>query len=152
MRIIKTKYDLDLLRKHGVVQEEFLNEIESYFKQLHQALGRNINNELMDINEFSLEEHGYVVILEKGDNLRGAPMANIGLNPHGGLMVSFIEYVEKINLDSLTIYKISIMHNNDYMMTLYSQKGSHDREIENFLKEQAVEVDSFDESDSEVPF
>ena len=154
MRIIKTKKDLDVLKESGQIAEDYLKEIESYFKQLHQALGERVDGDLVKISEFSLTDHGYIVILEEGDNLRGEPMANIGLNPEGGLMVSFLEFVEEIELENESIYKISIMHNNDYMMILYSHKGIHDSGIEEYLASQAETVAALDEKDrdTEVPF
>ena len=154
MRIIKQYQDLKLLAENDVLGKDYLKEVRAYFLQLREALGRKINGELESLEEFSLKDHGYIVILEAGDNLRGEPMANIGLNPEGGLLVSFLEFVEEIELENISIYKISIMHNNDYMMNLYSIKGQHDGEIEEYLASHAETVASMadKEADTEVPF
>ncbi|MDI3534921.1 MAG: hypothetical protein PWQ82_1286 [Thermosediminibacterales bacterium] len=89
LRIIKTLEDIRTLGKAKVMSPCYLDYLEEYFIQLHKALG---NGE--SVEEFSLEDHGYFVILEKGDNVRN--LSNVGLSSEsGGLLGCWPEFVEE---------------------------------------------------------
>ncbi|MGG4495458.1 hypothetical protein [Brevibacillus reuszeri] len=126
MRIIKTQQDLDVLRSARALPAELLVEIEDYFLQLRDELE----------DDFRLDEHGYIVILEVRDNVRD--LSNVGLNrKNGGLLGSLPEYVELLDIgEGLQAYKIAVLYDNDYMMTFFTQAGAHDEEVEQWLKDQ----------------
>ncbi|MDQ0048450.1 hypothetical protein J2T18_002750 [Paenibacillus polymyxa] len=71
-----------------------------------------------------------------GDNLYD--LECVGLNREDcGLLGSMPEYVETLQLDDMTVYKIAVMYTNDFIMTFFTQKGIHAEEIEQWLNEQA---------------
>lgn len=131
MRIIKTQQDFDVLRRAGTLPTALLGEIGGYFQQLR--------NELEDEkrSQFHLEECGYIVLLEVGDNVRD--LGNVGLNHEaGGLLGSCPEYIELLELgEGLQAYKVAVLYDNDYLMTFFTQSGAHDEEVEQWLREQA---------------
>lgn len=150
MRIIKNISDLRTLKKDEALEKEYLDLIKRYFNQLHKALGDGCS-----VEEFSLKNHGYIVVLEAEDNLSGELMGNVGLNPEGGIYVSWPEFVEEINLDSIVVYKINILYTNDFMMSFYIKKGIN-KKLEKWLDDK-VDIDKYDgeidiNNDEEVPF
>jgi len=130
MQTIKKLSDIERLRVRKLVDKNLLNHLETYFRELHGSLG---NGDALE--KFSLEEHGYIVILESGDDARG--LADVGLNPEeGGILGSCPEWVEVKTLDDGTnLYQIGVLYNNEYMMIFYSKVSQFDEEIENFLLE-----------------
>ncbi len=81
--------------------------------------------------------HGYIVVLEAGDNIRD--LGNVGLNRENcGLLGSCPVYVERFNVgEGLQAYKVAVLYDNDYLMTFFTQAGAHDEEVEQWLKDQA---------------
>ena len=64
MRVIKTWQDIEILEDAEVLKGDYLEEIKTYFRQLHQALGPD-----EDLEDFRLDwPEGFIVILERGDN------------------------------------------------------------------------------------
>ncbi|BFH59470.1 hypothetical protein [Paenibacillus azoreducens] len=85
MRIIKRQQDLVILRRVGALPAALLDQ--GYLFQLRDELEDEIES------EFCLGSHGYIVVLETGDNVRN--LSNVGLNPEdGGILGSHPEYVE----------------------------------------------------------
>jgi len=79
------------------------------------------------------DNEGYFVILEPGDNPRNLDI--VGLNPaEKGLLGSWPEFVDLINLDEMSVYQVLILYNNECVMTLYLQAGVWDEEIEQWLE------------------
>lgn len=130
MKTIKSIQDIYELRNANLFSESYLDYLQRFLEQLFEALSDGES-----IEHFSLEEHGYFVILEEEDNLRD--LRDVGLNPQDqGLLGSFPEYIEKeILADGLEIYKIAVLYDNDYMMFFFSVVGQHDFEFEEWLKD-----------------
>ncbi|MBT2289498.1 hypothetical protein J7E73_10210 [Paenibacillus albidus] len=129
MRTIQTQQDLTSLSS-SILNPPFLSHIENYFSQL-----KEMHSDTED-TLFSLQKHGYIVILEPGDNLYD--LSIVGLNPEdAGLLGSSPEYVEAINLNGLTLYKIVVMYTDDYLMTFFTLAGWHDDIIERWLRQEA---------------
>ena len=147
MRVIKSEEDIHLLKKHEVLEEEHLKEVEEYFEQLYQALGRGEAYE-----EFRLDwPEGFIVFVEEGDNLRD--LSTVGLNfGDGGLLGSMPEYVEEIKMEGSNLYKVSVLLDNECVMTYYVKKGHLDEEVEGWLADEAGIEESFHDPDDEVPF
>jgi hypothetical protein len=105
--------------------------VEDYFLLLRDELEVELES------EFCLGSHGYIVVLEAGDNVRD--LSNVGLNREdGGLLGSCPEYVELLDVGGgLQAYKVAVLYDNDYLMTFFTQAGAHDEEVEQWLKEQA---------------
>lgn len=131
MRIIKMQQDIFVLRCARALPLVLLEQIEDYFQQLRNEL----NNESK--SEFRLDGHGYIVVLEAGDNVRD--LGSVGLNhENGGLLGSFPEYVELLDVgEGLQAYKIAVLYDNDYLITFFTLLGAHDEEVEQWLRDQA---------------
>lgn len=71
MRIITTQQDLNMLRRAKALLPELLDLVEDYFNQ------QRVELEDEDRSEFRLDMHGYIVVLEAGDNVRD--LGNVGL-------------------------------------------------------------------------
>jgi hypothetical protein len=154
MRIIKTYEDVELLENTEVLNEEYLQWIKNYFLQLFDLLGRG---ETLD--QFRMDwPEGFIAVLEKGDNLRDLSL--LGLNPEAdGILGCSLEFVEEYKLDSITFYRIGLLLDNECMMTFFSVVGAHDEEIEDYLAEEAVEIEKYHREhkaelneDHELPF
>lgn len=129
MRTIQTQQDLTSLSS-STLNPPVLSLIERYFSQLKEMHGDT------EDTLFSLQKHGYIVILEPGDNLYD--LSIVGLNPEdAGLLGSSPEYVEAINLNGLTLYKIVVLYTDDYLMTFFTLAGWHDDVIERWLRQEA---------------
>lgn len=129
MRIIQTQQDLNSLRSASL-SLPLLTHTEYYFHQL-KAMHGDTEDTL-----FSLQKHGYIVILEPGDNLYD--LSIVGLSQEdAGLLGSRPEYVEAIVLDGLTLYEIVVMYTDDYLITFFTVAGWHDDTIENWLSQEA---------------
>ncbi|MDB5054114.1 MAG: hypothetical protein JWM44_2164 [Bacilli bacterium] len=130
MRIIKAQQDFDILRRTGVLPVALLDQVEDYFNQLR------VEQEDEDSSVFRLNERGYILVLEAGDNIRD--LGNVGLNrENGGLLGNCPEYVELLDIgEGLQAYKIAVLYDNDYMMTFFTQAGAHGEEVEQWLKDQ----------------
>ncbi|MBO8142011.1 MAG: hypothetical protein H0Z37_07525 [Firmicutes bacterium] len=108
-----------------------LNYLIQEFYQLEEAL-RDPN----DATPFDPYDHGYIVLLEPGDNVRDR--REVGLHRMDeGLLGSLAEYVERVRLeDGIELYRVGVLYNNDYMMFFYTV-GSHDEEVDAWLKAEA---------------
>ena len=131
MRIIKTEQDIVFLRRAEVLPEALLDHVEDYFNHLRIELEDEADS------QFRLDENGYIVLLEEGDNVRD--LGNVGLtHERDGLLGSHPEYVETLDLgDCQQAYKIAVLYDNDYMMMFFTLAGAHDEEVEQWLKDQA---------------
>lgn len=147
MRFIKELQDIKLLKEAGVLEKDYLKQVEKYFYQLHTALGGG-----KPVEEFRLDwPEGFIVILEAGDNLRDLRPA--GLNREdNGLLGSSPEFVELIELQSAKIYKVSVLLDNECMQTFFTKTGIHDQEIESWLAEEAMIDKYYDQKTEDVPF
>ena len=147
MRVIKTWQDIEILEDAEVLNGDYLKEIKEYFRQLHQALGPD-----EELEAFRLDwPEGFIVILEEGDNPRG--LSTVGLSGlERGIIDSRPEFVERIQLKNINLIKVSVLLDNECMMTYFQEEGIHDGEVEEWLKERADEVPRANEDTEEVPF
>lgn len=132
MRIIQMYKDLQVLKQTNVLSDSYMAFLEGEWHGLFEALSTDVN-----INQFSLQEHGYIVCLEAGD----CNLEPVGLPE--GLCQSWPEYVEKISLGDTALYRIGILYNNEFMMLFYSIVGTLDTETENWLAEHAEPITPF---------
>jgi hypothetical protein len=95
---------------------------------------------------------GFIAVLEAGDNLRD--LSILGLNHEDDGIFGFpLEYVEEYSLNRMEFYRIGILFDNESMLTIFSEVGIHDDEIEDYLAAEAINIDDYDQmSDEEVPF
>ena len=132
MRTIKTEEDLQVLERAQVLPQPLFAYLTREFHRLQQAL-----SDPDDDAPFDLYDHGYMVLLEPGDNVRD--LREVGLNRvDRGLLGAMPEYVDRVRLeDGTKLYRIGVLYNNDYMMFFYTIVGSHDDEVEAWLEMEA---------------
>ncbi|WP_088186823.1 hypothetical protein [Desulfosporosinus sp. FKA] len=138
MKTIKAIADLEALVGSGAISEASLTYVGRLFQQMYEALGQEKN-----IGEFSLEEYGYIVILEQDDDIRN--LKGIGLTPEeGDLLGEWLEYVELERLSNgQEIWKIGLLYDNAYFQTFISEVGKLEPEVEAWLSEQHLETELF---------
>lgn len=113
MRTIKTYADLQCLRKANVFSGPYMAYLENEFRQLKEAFDFDGADEA-----FTLDLFGFMVVLEKGDNL--FDLSAVGLDrKRGGLLGCMPEYVEKIECDGQVWYKVVVVITNEYAMAYY---------------------------------
>lgn len=129
MYIIQTKQDLNILEKSKVMEEEVIKLLKDKFNNLYENL-----SEGTPLNEFSLEDKGYIVILHEGDNIRN--LSTVGLTPNGGLLSAIPEFINEIILNKFKIYEVIVVYNNEFCMTFYmSDKLINDDEVKKWIEE-----------------
>jgi hypothetical protein len=119
MKVIKGLVDLQLLREGDAMSESFHDYLKGEWMELYELYS---NGEPLE--EFSLEPHGVQIVLEKGESLP---------KDMGELILP--EYVERISLDKVNIYRMYVMDVEDYGKLYYSVIGTLDDESEAFLQE-----------------
>ncbi|MGO0063488.1 hypothetical protein ACTID9_26390 [Brevibacillus fluminis] len=130
MRTIKTIQDIRSLQKARVFPEQFSKFLEDQFLELKEAF----DFDGADM-AFTLDLHGFMVVLEKGDNLRD--LSIVGLNRlNGGLLGSLPEFIEKVEYDQELWYKIVVIYTNEYGMAFYLPEVAitDDEEIQTWLE------------------
>ncbi|WJQ81020.1 hypothetical protein [Brevibacillus brevis] len=145
MRIIKSVQDIQLLRKAQVLNLTFTTFLEEEFLGLKEAFDFDGLNE-----NFTLDMHGYMVVLEKGDNLRDLTV--VGLDRRNeGLLGSLPEFVEKWETNDECWYKVIVIYSNEYGMAFYipSEAISDDEQVRSWLEEQVERDDIFHETRKE---
>ena len=121
---IKRLEDIDkLLLNKEIYSNELMKHIELYFKQLWE----NLSSDGEELQEFSLEEHGYVAILEEDDDFED--LREIGLSKEDrGLIGATPEWIEvKEFEDGSQFHQIGLLYKNEYMMMLYLSKRIIDK-------------------------
>lgn len=93
MKVIKDHADLQELKVAGKLPELFLHYLEGEWNDLYEVF-----SEGEEMDEFSLEPNGKQIVLEPGDLL-----------PEGLGETYWVEYVEKIRLDDVEIYRMYVM-------------------------------------------
>ncbi|MEA5009692.1 hypothetical protein [Clostridium tyrobutyricum] len=131
MRIIKTLKDIELLKEKSKVNREVLQEIEEYFKNVHNNVGKP---EGSTINKFSLRDCGMIVYLEDGDNVWD--LEEIGLNPeYNGLLGSAPEWIDDQPIGKDTLESICIICNNEYTLSIFLLKNNLDNDVKKWIED-----------------
>lgn len=113
MRTIKTMQDVLILEKAKVFSDAFTAYLREEFLGLKEAFHFDGLEE-----DFTLDMYGFMVVLEKGDNLRDLSVVGLHRN-NGGLLGSLPEFVEKVERDSESWYKVVVIYSNEYGMAFY---------------------------------
>lgn len=132
MRTIKMLEDVRCLREAQVFSPSFQAYMEEEFLGLKEAFDFDGLDE-----KFVLDHHGFMVVLEKGDNLRD--LSVVGLNREdGGLLGCLPEFVEKVEHYGECWYKIVVIYSNEYAMAFYAPDAAvaGDAEILQWLEQQ----------------
>ena len=123
---IKTLDDIKEVRRKDIIESDLLDYLEKYLHQLNKALEPEIA-----VDKFSLQEHGYFVILEENDDID--ILKKVGLTE--GLLNSWPEYVERLNLNN-EYYQVAVLYTNEYMMFFYVPSENIDKEVKEFLEKE----------------
>ena len=123
---IKTLDDIKEVRRKDIIESDLLDYLEKYLHQLNKALEPEIA-----VDKFSLQEHGYFVILEENDEID--ILKQVGLTE--GLLNSWPEYVERLNLNN-EYYQVAVLYTNEYMMFFYVPSENIDKEVKEFLEKE----------------
>ncbi|MCM3625596.1 hypothetical protein M4D70_25835 [Brevibacillus borstelensis] len=129
MRSIKTIHDVRLIREAQVFSDTFTSYLEEEFLGLKEAFDFDGLDET-----FTLDVYGYMVVLEKGDNLRD--LSVVGLDRKtDGLLGSFPEFVDKIERQGEVWFKVVCVLTNEYAMAYYVplEAAANDIELLNWL-------------------
>ncbi|WNC14358.1 hypothetical protein [Brevibacillus brevis] len=103
MRTIKTIQGVRILQKARVFSVHFTKYLEDEFLGLKEAFDFDGAD-----TSFILDLHGFMVVLEKGDNLRD--LSIVGLNRlDGGLLGSLPKFVEKVQCDQELWHKFVVI-------------------------------------------
>jgi hypothetical protein len=121
MKVINTWADLQLLKKSESLPQSFMLYLE---KECMDLMNAYYDCEWME--DFSLEPHGNIVVLEPGDSI-----------PEGIGESVWVEYVEKVSLDDVEVFRMFVLETEDYGVLYYSIVGSLDAESEAILQEYA---------------
>ncbi|WP_099190634.1 hypothetical protein [Tepidibacter mesophilus] len=129
MIIINTMKDIHRIRREKQIDKFLGEELEEYFKELTQSFtGTN------ELDTFNLEEHGSIIILEDTDDPHD--LEEIGYpKEHGGLFSAFPEFVNIIELEEASYYKIVIVCSNSYGIVVYSKVGQLGKGFEKWVSE-----------------
>ncbi|NTU22473.1 hypothetical protein HPY28_19305 [Brevibacillus sp. HB1.2] len=132
MRPIKTIQDVRLLREAQVFTDTFITFLEGEFLELKEAFDFDGLDE-----DFTLGMHGYMLVLEKGDNLRDLSM--VGLDRRmGGLLGSLPEFIEKWERNGEYWFKVVVIYSNEYGMAFYLSSAAikDNEQVISWLEEQ----------------
>jgi hypothetical protein len=119
MKLIKTYDDVQQLKESSTLPNTFLLYLEWEWNDLYGAFSDDEEKE-----KFSLEQHGKQMVLEAGDSL-----------PKGLGEIYWPEYVEKVQVDEVDIYRMYVMEMEGHGILYYWLEGTLDKESERILRE-----------------
>lgn len=125
MIIIKTLKDLSDLKVSEKLNQSYYEYVKQHFDDVTTTIS---NQEDIPVDEV-LESFGYIVILEKGDNCNDLTC----LGFERGLLEASLEFVNYIELSDIKIFQLFASMNNSFGLSIFSQVGIHEEEIEMFL-------------------
>ena len=129
MIIINTMEDIQRLQEYKRLDNQLIANIKEYFKELTYSF-----TETNNWHRFSLKEHGPIIILEDKDNPHD--LKEIGFpKEHGGILSTFPEFADVLNINDVSYYKIVIVCSNSYGLVVYSRVNQFDNEFEKWVNE-----------------
>lgn len=132
MRVIKTLGDIGLLRAAGTIEPQLLDEAAGMLAEIHGGL-----EEAASLEEFSLKDHGPIVILESGDNLRD--LEEIGLNAcDDGLLGAVPEWASLLELPGgLRAFSATIALSNSFCLSILMREDALDDQARAWMERAA---------------
>ena len=137
MYIIREFRDLQTLEKSGKLSSGLVEHLTRKLRRLQQAVEPE-----RELGEFSLEQHGYIGILEAGDTSLQA----IGLP--ASLEQIMPEWVSRLPLEDELYYILYVMADNDCVIQVYLPKPLVAGALEAWLEEQPLEEEEDEEEAS----
>ncbi len=136
MRILQTLEDIRCLAKAKTYPKPLTDYLEQNFYELHNAF---CAKELPEA--FTLADIGPLIILEPGDNLDD--LSVIGLNSQdGGLTGAGPEFIDRLDLPGLEVYKAVIVYNNDYRVTIFLLPQIRDEKVRAWIADNLHQASS----------
>lgn len=130
MLVIKNHRDVSRYQQCKVMGSEFAEHVKAYLRYLQDEL------DAIEPGEYSVEDTGFIVVLEVGDDVRD--LSNIGLNPEDqGLLGTIPEWIEKVELGGTEYYRFLVIYTDSFAVTFYSAVGSHHEVVETWLERRA---------------
>jgi len=135
--------DIRRLKIAGNISEELAKHFARKLNNLKEAVEPNL-----DLEDFSLEQHGPFGLLEQSDKNLSA----IGLPENLAHIMS--EWVSRLEVAGEIFYILYVMADNDYVTQVYLPDAIMTEAIRLWLSEQPVEEEGADnnESESSHPF
>ena len=137
MYIIREFRDLQTLEKSGKLSSGLVEHLTRKLRRLQQAVEPE-----RELGEFSLEQHGFIGILEAGDTSLQA----IGLP--ASLEQIMPEWVSRLPLADELYYILYVMADNDCVIQVYLPKPLVAGALESWLEEQPLEEEEEDEEEA----
>src|SRR5690554_3733862 len=107
MLVIKNQRDVSRYQRREVLGPQFAAHLKGYLGYLQEELS------VIDPGEYSVEDTGFIVVLEAGDDVRD--LSTVGLNPEDqGLIGVIPEWFETVNLDGLTFCRFLVLYNDSF--------------------------------------
>lgn len=129
MKVIKKRGDIEEVKKESDIHPELIREVDKYLLLLAEAQGEPDPGE-----EFSLNEANSIIVLEEGDDAK--EILGMGKNPLEGAHLGDIpEYVDRLSSGNFSYYRIGFLCDSGSFVTVFSQEGIHDPEVEEWLEE-----------------
>lgn len=136
MIVINVLEDIKKLKNRFIISEGYIEVIESKFQELYKRL----SDENTPIEEFSLQEHGEIIIFEKEDEKKN--LLNLGILPQNGKLIdTYPDGAQLIKENGLEIYDLLFVRTNENCINILVQKGVTDNKTEKWLKNQASYTD-----------
>jgi len=103
--------------------------VNKLFLKLHRAL-----EPALAVHQFDLSDVGYIVVLERGDDIRN--LSEIGLSPiNKGLLGVIPEAVTAIKMkDGKMVYQAELLFNNEFLLYILFFEDDFDKEIQEWIK------------------
>ena len=136
MYIIREFRDLQTLEKSGKLSSGLVEHLTRKLRRLQQAVEPE-----RELGEFSLEQHGFIGILEAGD----MSLQAIGLP--ASLEQIMPEWVSRLPLEDELYYILYVMADNDCVIQVYLPKTLVAGALEAWLEEQPLEEEEEDEEE-----
>ena len=137
MYIVREFRDLQTLEKSGKLSSGLVEHLTRKLRRLQQAVEPE-----RELGEFSLEQHGFIGILEAGDTSLQA----IGLP--ASLEQIMPEWVSRLPLGDELYYILYVMADNDCVIQVYLPKPLVVGALEAWLEEQPLEEEEEDEEEA----
>lgn len=137
MHIIRQTQDIQSLYSRGAISSPLVQHLKRKLSKLQQAVEPETS--LLD---FSLEQHGYIGILEAGD----MSLQAIGLP--ASLEQIMPEWVSRLPLEDEIYYILYVMADNDCVIQVYLPKPLVVGALEAWLEEQPLEEEEEDEEET----
>jgi len=102
-------------------QQALRGYVNKLFLKLHRAL-----EPAMPVQKFDLSDDGYIVILEKGDNIR--ELSKIGLAEKNGLLDAIPEMLTAKKMkNGKVVYQAEILCNNEFLLYILFEDNFSDQ-------------------------